>query len=263
MQGSTGQPEAILEWLHKEIGYRPLAPYSTLTKVHSPSPDSVRKVCRGNMIPVWNFLLTRVKSEKTVEKIRRNIHVHGGSGADGVVKEKPMGGRRKESASGGADAREAALQEVERCPWKKLKGRGWWDELSNYYRHKQVMLEAYDQQCDEAAKIFIEYQKRISFHANNDKEAVYSTVRGTKSADDVILIETARERNIRKACESFASYMIEKIRHSFPAYEGSGILFNPRLEVEKISFDYCSTASSNYCSHSTVENINFKTDREN
>ncbi|KAJ6861009.1 hypothetical protein NC651_037173 [Populus alba x Populus x berolinensis] len=128
-------------------------------------------------------------------------------------------------------------------------------------RHKQVMLEAYDQQCDEAAKIFAEYHKRLhqyvnqardaqrfsvdssleevsSFSANSIKEAVYSTVKGTKSADDVILIETTWERNIRKACESLAVYMVERIRNSFPAYEGSGIHLNPQSEAAKLGMDF-------------------------
>ncbi|XP_068344011.1 AUGMIN subunit 5-like [Pyrus communis] len=104
-------------------------------------------------------------------------------------------------------------------------------------RHKQVMLEAYYQQCDEAEKIFAEYHKRLryyvnqardaqrsgvdsslelvnSFGSNSEKEVVYSTLKGSKAADDVLLIETTRERNIRKACESLAAHMIEKIRSS-------------------------------------------------
>lgn len=124
-----------------------------------------------------------------------------------------------------------------------------------------MMLEAYDQQCDEAAKIFAEYHKRLrlyvnlardaqrtsvdssadvvtSFSGSSEKEAVYSTVKGSKSADEVILIETTRERNIRKACESLAEHMIDKIRSSFPAYEGSGIHSNPQLEAAKLGFDF-------------------------
>lgn len=124
-----------------------------------------------------------------------------------------------------------------------------------------MMLEAYDQQCDEAAKIFAEYHKRlhlyvnqardaqrssfdssaevVSFSGASEKEAVYSTVRGSKSTDEVILIETTRERNIRKACESLADHMIEKIRNSFPAYEGIGIHSNPQLEAAaKLGFDF-------------------------
>lgn len=121
------------------------------------------------------------------------------------------------------------------------------------------MLEAYDQQCDEGAKIFAEYHKRlhfyvnqardaqrssvdssneVSFNANNEKEAVYSTLKGSKSAEDVILLETTRERNIRKACESLAAYMIEKIRVSFPSYEGRGIHVNPELEAAKLGLDF-------------------------
>lgn len=129
-----------------------------------------------------------------------------------------------------------------------------------YCRHKQVMLESYDQQCDEAAKIFAEYHKRLSqyvkqardarrssldssvevissFSANSVKEAVYSTVKGNKSADDVILIETTQERDIRKACECLAVYMIERIRNNFPAYEGGGIHLNPQIEAAKLGID--------------------------
>ncbi|KAL5723269.1 hypothetical protein ACHQM5_006686 [Ranunculus cassubicifolius] len=101
---SIAQPEAILEWLQKEMGYRPqTTPYISSNKSSASSPlpsiDSLRKICRGNMVPVWNFLLQRVKSEKTL-----------------------------------------------------------------ICRHKQVMLEAYDQQSDEAARIFAEYQKRLHYY---------------------------------------------------------------------------------------------------
>jgi len=123
------------------------------------------------------------------------------------------------------------------------------------------MLEAYDRQCDEASRIFAEYHKRLcyyinqardaqrsgvdssvemvnSFSAKNEKEAVYSTVKGSKSSDDVIVIETTREKNIRKACESLVAYMVEKIQSSFPAYEGNGVLANPQAEAAKLGFDF-------------------------
>lgn len=128
------------------------------------------------------------------------------------------------------------------------------DERANA-RHKQVMLEAYDQQCDEAAKIFAEYQRRLhqfvnqardirrlstgssdadDLHNPSDKEAVYSTVKGNKSSDDIILIETSSERNIRMACETLSAQMIERIRSTFPAYEGNGINMNSQLEAAKL-----------------------------
>ncbi|KAL7135627.1 hypothetical protein ABFS83_11G110700 [Erythranthe nasuta] len=284
MQGSSGsaaQPDAILEWLQKEMGYRPLGPYASSAKASAPTAESLRKICRGNMIPVWSFLLKRVKSEKTVENIRRNILVHGADDGDKVRRKGKSGVGKEDSSS--ASTREMALQERElaekeverlrqivRRQRKELKARmievsreeaerkRMLDERSNY-RHKQVMLEAYDQQCDEAAKIFAEYHKRLryyvnqardsqrcsvdssiemvtSFPANNEKD-LYSTVKGNKPADDVILIETTKERNIRKVCESLASQMSEKICSSFPAYEGSGIHANPQLEAAKLGID--------------------------
>ncbi|XP_028804303.1 AUGMIN subunit 5 [Neltuma alba] len=294
---SVAQPEAILEWLQMEMGYRPLSQYGASSKSHLPSVESFRKICRGNMIPVWNFLITRVKSEKTVENIRRNIAVHGDADHGGSVsslvsagkEEGRSKGRKKEKilaeSSSAAETREAALQErdlaekeverlrnIVRRQRKDLRARmlevsreeaerkRMLDERANY-RHKQVMLEAYDRQCDEAAKIFAEYHKRLchfvnqardaqrsgvdssietvnSFSTKSEKEAVYSTVKSGKSSDDVILIETTRERTIRKACESLASYMIEKIRNTFPAYEGCGIHMNPQSEAAKLGFDF-------------------------
>ncbi|KAK9924844.1 hypothetical protein M0R45_033192 [Rubus argutus] len=297
MQGSSSssaaQPEAILEWLQKEMGYRPLGPYggSGSSKSQLPSIDALRKICRGNMIPIWNFLITRVKSENTVKNIRKNITVHGDSGAlvkMGKEEGRSKGGRRKEKlgeSSTAAEVRDAALQEREAAEKeveklrnivkrqkKDLKARmlevsraeaerkRMLDERSKK-RHKQVMLDAYYLQCEEAEKIFAEYHKRLcyyvnqardsqrlsldsslelvnSFSSNSEKEAVYSTLRGSKAADDVLLIETTRERNIRKACESLAEHMLEKIRNSFPAYEGSGIHLNPQLETAKLGFEF-------------------------
>lgn len=125
LSSSAPTPEAILEWLQKEMGYRQLGPYNGSSKSHVPSIDAIRKICRGNMIPIWNFLINRVKSEKTVERIRRNITVHGGSSNASIGssvnpgKEESKGkGRRKEKTVTGesssyAEDREAALQERE------------------------------------------------------------------------------------------------------------------------------------------------------
>ncbi|ESQ32542.1 hypothetical protein EUTSA_v10003675mg [Eutrema salsugineum] len=293
VSSSAPTPEAILEWLQKEMGYRQLGP----GKSHVPSVDAIRKICRGNMIPIWSFLIYRAKSEKTVESIRRNITVHGGSSeasiansVNPVKEESKAKGRRKEKAVTGeslssAESREAALHERElaakeverlrnvvRRQRKDLKARmlevsreeaerkRMLDERANY-RHKQAMLEAYDQQCDEAARIFAEYHKRLQIYVNQardaqrssldsssdlssklstniEREAVYSSVKGSKLADDVILVETTRERNIRKACESLASHMVDRICNSFPAYEGNGIHSQPELETTKLGFEY-------------------------
>ncbi|CAH2079789.1 unnamed protein product [Thlaspi arvense] len=289
ISSSPPTPEVILEWLQKEMGYRQLGPYNGGTsKSHVPSIDAIRKICRGNMIPIWSFLINRVKSEKTVERIRRNITVHGGN--SNVVKEESKGkGRRKEKTvnneiSSYAEGREAALQEKEvalkeverlrnivRRQRRDLKARmlevsreeaerkRMLDERLSY-RHKQALLEAYDQQCDEATRVFAEYHKRLQVYVDqatdaqrsldassevssslsgySEREAIYSTVKGTKSEDDVILMETTRERDIRTVCDLLASRMVERIRGSFPAYEGNGICSHRELETTKLGFEY-------------------------
>lgn len=113
VSSSAPTPEAILEWLQKEMGYRSLGP----SKSHVPSVDAIRKICRGNMIPIWNFLINRAKSDKTVESIRRNVTVHGGS-TDAVKEESKAKGRRKDKGVAGqslssTETREVALHERE------------------------------------------------------------------------------------------------------------------------------------------------------
>ncbi|PPS10148.1 hypothetical protein GOBAR_AA10515 [Gossypium barbadense] len=231
MQSSNVQPEVILEWLQKEMGYRPLGPYnSSSNKSNLPSIDSLRKICAAEIREA--AIREREAAAKEVERLRNIV--------------------RRQRKDLKARMLEVSREEAER---KRML-----DEKANY-RHKQVVLEAYDQQCDEAAKIFAEYHKRLhqyvnqardaqrssvdssievisNYSGNSEKEAVYSTVKGTKAADDVILIETTRERNVRKACESLADRMIEKVRNSFPAYEGNGIHLSPQSEVAKLGFDF-------------------------
>ncbi|PPE00120.1 hypothetical protein GOBAR_DD02837 [Gossypium barbadense] len=231
MQSSNVQPEVILEWLQKEMGYRPLGPYnSSSNKSNLPSIDSLRKICAAEIREA--AIREREAAAKEVERLRNIV--------------------RRQRKDLKARMLEVSREEAER---KRML-----DEKANY-RHKQVVLEAYDQQCDDAAKIFAEYHKRLhqyvnqardaqrssvdssievisNYSGNSEKEAVYSTVKGTKAADDVILIETTRERNVRKACESLADRMIEKVRNSFPAYEGNGIHLSPQSEVAKLGFDF-------------------------
>lgn len=118
------QPEAILEWLQKEMGYRSLGSHAASSKSQGPTVDAIRKICRGNMIPVWSFLIKRVKSDKTVENIRRNIMVHGGGADSGTAGSMNLGkdegkskagrrGKETSSVAATAESRETALQERE------------------------------------------------------------------------------------------------------------------------------------------------------
>ncbi|KAK1312956.1 hypothetical protein QJS10_CPA06g01782 [Acorus calamus] len=210
---SVPLPEAILEWLDKEMGYRSSSNKSL------PSIESLQKICRGNMVPVWNFLVQRVKSEKTVEKVRRNIVVHGRSGGVDEPGKGRVGfeeeGEGDEGAEGGEDSREAAMrereaarEEVERLrrlvqrQRRKLKER--MIEVSRdeaerkrtlddrfKKRHKQVMLEAYDQQCEDAAKIFAEYQRRLQRYVDDARDA-------RRSAGGVDVVENIDMRNEKR-----------------------------------------------------------------
>ncbi|KAL6846617.1 hypothetical protein ACP4OV_024065 [Aristida adscensionis] len=263
-------PDAIIEWLQDEMGY-PSAP---------PAPEQLRKICRGNMIPVWSFLLRRVRSERTVATARKNILVHGvaarrareGGAAAGAAGAGDAAAREAEARERDLAAEEAErLRGVVRRQRKELRARiaevareeaerkRVLGERSNA-RHKQVMLEAYEQQCDEACKIFAEYQRRLHQYVNqardvrrssvgmagaadavndmqlqNDRDDLYSAVKSNRLSDD--LVETAGERSIRKACETLASEMIETIRNSFPAFEGSGINSSCQLDAAKLGID--------------------------
>ncbi|GJZ19285.1 augmin subunit 5-like protein [Tanacetum coccineum] len=251
MQNTTTiQPEAIITWLQTEMNYRPYNKTSS-----TPSHDSLRRICRGNMIPVLHFLLSRVKSEKTVSDIRRNILVHGG-----VAKsvENYKGRRRRKNVGESEDRekvekeRDVAQKEVEklrrivRRKRKELQGimcevsreecdrKRMLDQRSNS-RHKQVMLEAYDAQCDDVVRIFSQYHKRLCEYVDRVKDA--QRLETDSSMEVVTSIEMNKERDISKACESLAVLMVDKIHKLFPAYEGSGIHMNPKLETVKLGID--------------------------
>lgn len=92
-----------MEWLQREMGY----PYPP------PSLEQLRKICRGNMVPVWNFLIRRVRSEHTVSTARRNILVHG------VEVDKSLSRRSRAKGGKGYEEterreRDLAEEEVER-----------------------------------------------------------------------------------------------------------------------------------------------------
>ncbi|KAI7750583.1 hypothetical protein M8C21_022492, partial [Ambrosia artemisiifolia] len=247
-----------------------------------PSPDSIHRICRGNMIPVFEFLIKRIKSIKTVDNIRRNILVHGTEGNAGGMEGGKGGvdrrvGRGDNDRENGLKERELAEKEVKRlrCIVRRKRKelmavmvevsreegerKRMIDERASY-RHKKVMLEAYDAQCDVAARIFTQYHKHLcsyvnkvknsqradaaslvaamaGFHVDDEKGAVYSTIRSLTPAGEEVL-ETNRERDIQKACELLAEQTTEKISESFPAYNGNGIHSNPQLEASKLGVDF-------------------------
>eukprot|EP00897_Mesotaenium_endlicherianum_P010978 jgi/Mesen1/9909/ME000070S09193 len=59
---------AILTWLQEEMEYQP--------QHMLPPPEHLRAICRGNMVPVWQYLLKHVKSQKTVQHVRKNHMVY-------------------------------------------------------------------------------------------------------------------------------------------------------------------------------------------
>ncbi|KAL5563220.1 hypothetical protein UlMin_032967 [Ulmus minor] len=177
------------------MGFWPLGPYTVVSsKSSQPSVNSLRKIFRGNMIPVWKFLITRVKSEKTVENIRRNIMVHGGGGGGGdggapmslgKEEDRSRGGRQKEKvlgeSSSAAETKEMSSLERDMAEKEVEKLRNILRRQRKYLKakmleHKHVMLEAYDQQCDEVAKIFTEYHKRLHFYVIQARDAQRSSV---------------------------------------------------------------------------------------
>lgn len=130
-----------------------------------------------------------------------------------------------------------------------------------YCRHKHVLLEAYDGRCEQAAKIFAEYQRRLHRYvehamdvqkgkagidaapdplaSHTDLDTVYPTsLKGGKPVDGVpILIETVAERSVRKSCEAFNAQILERIRNVFPAYDGSGSQSEAGTEERKLGMD--------------------------
>lgn len=124
-------------------------------------------------------------------------------------------------------------------------------------RHKQVLLESYDQRSEQTARIFMEYWRRLHCYveqardaqreknggpdfigdrnSQSNADAHYSS--STKMTDeDQMVLETPQERSIRQACEVLSASLLDKIKSSFPAYDdGVNSQADGQLEVAKLS----------------------------
>ena len=123
-------------------------------------------------------------------------------------------------------------------------------------RHKQVLLESYDQRSEQTARIFMEYWRRLHCYveqardaqrgknggpeftgdrnSQSNADAYYSS--STKMTDeDQMVLETPQERSIRQACEVLSASLLDKIKSSFPAYDGVNSQADGQLEVAKLS----------------------------
>ncbi len=56
--------QLIEEWCKRELH---------LNEKELPQVFYIREVCRGNMIPIWKFLITYVHHQKTVEHVKKNL----------------------------------------------------------------------------------------------------------------------------------------------------------------------------------------------
>jgi hypothetical protein len=128
--------------------------------------------------------------------------------------------------------------------------------IVRWRRHKQVLLESYDQRSEQTARIFMEYWRRLHCYveqardaqrgknggpeftgdrnSQSNADAHYSS--STKLTDeDQMVLETPQERSIRQACEVLSASLIDKIKSSFPAYDGVNSQADGQLEVAKLS----------------------------
>lgn len=52
----------IIQWLTNELQYKPTV-----------SVNELKKLCRGNMIHIWNFLINHIRSEKFAKLVKQNL----------------------------------------------------------------------------------------------------------------------------------------------------------------------------------------------
>lgn len=112
-----------------------------------------------------------------------------------------------------------------------------------------MLFESYETRSEQSTRIFTEYSKRLHAYVEHAREAQRgktavsdtgpeSAVKRNQSADkNKILIETLQERTVRQACECLAENLIEKIKTTFPAYDGGGSHPDPQLEVAKLGYE--------------------------
>lgn len=124
-----------------------------------------------------------------------------------------------------------------------------------------MLLEAYDQRCEQAIRILSEYWRRLHNYVEQARKsqrgktgwseaaapdsmrtrreaALYATsMKGGRLVEDEIVIETAEERSIRLTCEMISANLVEKIRTAFPAYDGDAARVETQLKDTRLGLE--------------------------
>ncbi|XP_077985834.1 HAUS augmin-like complex subunit 5 [Glandiceps talaboti] len=214
--------KCLSKWVVEEMGVQKL-PGQQL-----PVAEDLERVCRGNMINIWKFVLNNVHSRQTVQKIQGNLAIHG-KGEFSKDREDMLQRKRELEAELNVSERhvnvlEGEVERLEREIMKTEKEYQKSCQTVNEMRHRDTLLSAYSTQCKAGIEkrdayhkqiedIVTKYKKRTSsgytdtFYFNKQRD-------GSTDSEDVAL-ETACGRNVREACEAIGSFHHQLIKGQF------------------------------------------------
>nr|XP_054760038.1 uncharacterized protein LOC129266228 [Lytechinus pictus] len=250
-------------WATKEMHFIPQGKY---VNTPVPSPEDFREVCRGNLLPVWKYVLEHVHSAQKVHKVKGNLtlkSLHSKSssyrvryqGDSKFSAEREELVKRRRDLQAKVTGVKADIQHLDEFLQKLEKQivsaeeqyQQSCDKVSSI-QHKRALLKQFSTDCKADAARYLEYRKRLEgrlqqFKPSGSNEGSRSDQRyfsrhGTKRGErtDSPTLETACTKTVRDACSEITVFLREMLQGKYSNNQQSLQSTKDKIwtEIEKV-----------------------------
>ncbi|XP_022104105.1 HAUS augmin-like complex subunit 5 [Acanthaster planci] len=240
MSDRRSEVAALLhKWATEEMNF---VPQGRHVNAPMPTTQELRGICRGSLLDIWEFVITRVHSAQTARKIKGNLALQARhrSGTGYKVKYKGDSKYSHERAELLQRRRELKAQlEGTKSDIKRLSGdlgrleleilsaeheyQDACSEISDL-QHKQTLLGAHSTECKANTARYEEYTNRITGKLNHYMEiksghgqSLLFSKQGSNKANGTFSpgLESACTKVVRESCSEVAAFLRQILKGDF------------------------------------------------
>ncbi|XP_071481319.1 uncharacterized protein [Diadema antillarum] len=231
---------ALHQWASKEMH---CLPQGKFVNVAMPTAGDLEDICRGNLLPIWQYVLEHVYSTQMVHKVKGNLAMKGHLAKSTSYKVKYQGDakfsaeredlirKRRELkakvAGVKSDVRQLdhfieGLQRELLSAEKQCQTSQ--DQLSNIHQ-KRALLSQYSKNCKADAARYKEYQSRLegklqqlqSVGKESQSNTRYFSRQGARHGErtESPILETACTKTVRETCGEIQSFLTQLLQGDF------------------------------------------------
>eukprot|EP01102_Stenamoeba_stenopodia_P022636 TRINITY_DN9519_c0_g1_i1.p1 TRINITY_DN9519_c0_g1~~TRINITY_DN9519_c0_g1_i1.p1 ORF type:complete len:720 (-),score=162.36 TRINITY_DN9519_c0_g1_i1:42-1973(-) len=192
-----------------------------------PNTRELKKLCRGNMIPIWNFLLERCKSEENIKKIQATLLLHGQQIEEEEERQEYENlKKQREDLKTELAATKANVQknefELEQLKRDMLHAERELKAVETDIKNievKRTILDSLSQKFEMISDLIDEYHRRLikimsSFASSRKQNSINKRGKGSNATEES---SEAVVQSVRAAMTSIQSYLISFYTPAMPS----------------------------------------------